>query len=103
MRNIFENFLFCVQDIPTEFDDLCLEWQPFNCINVYSTIEDGVEACWRLLIRRREDHWCSTIEDGWQRFRDDLGLKIGHVCVFQCPSKSYDHFRIRVWRNDDEY
>ncbi|KAL1828955.1 hypothetical protein ACET3Z_007367 [Daucus carota] len=84
-------------EISNEFSDLCLQWEAFQCINVYSG-----NGCWRLLIRKRENHYCYTIEDGWQRLRDDLRLNVGNVCIFRCPRQCYDQFQILVARANDE-
>ncbi|WOH14957.1 hypothetical protein DCAR_0934487 [Daucus carota subsp. sativus] len=80
-----------VVGIPNDFKELFDEWDNFQCINVYSE-----SMCWRLLIRKRDDYHSATIEDGWQKMRDDLGLIVGNICVFECPIQSYDHFKIRV-------
>ena len=73
------------------------QWENFQCINVFSG-----DCCWRLLIRKRDDHYHrTTIEDGWQKLRDGLSLSVGNNCVFECPIQSYDEFRIRVLKADE--
>ncbi|KAL1822885.1 hypothetical protein ACET3Z_009663 [Daucus carota] len=84
-----------VGEILDDFMGLSEVWENFQCINVYSG------SCrWRLLARKRDDNNCCRIVDGWQKMRDCLGLEIGDICVFQCPIRSFDQFRIRVLKFD---
>ena len=75
---------------------MCEQWENFQCINVYSG-----NGCWRLLVRKRDDYNQTTIEDGWQKLRDGLGLIVGNICVFECPLHSFDQFIIRVLEPDE--
>ena len=84
------------QDIPKDYKDLFDEWDNFQCIIIYSEL-----TCWRLLIRKRDDYHCATIEDGWRKMRDDLALIVGNISVFECPIQSYDQFKIRVLPPDE--
>lgn len=79
------------QDISKDFKELFEEWDNFQVINVYSE-----SKCWRLVIRKRDDYHCATLEDGWQQLRADLGLIVGNTCVFESAIQCYDQFKIRV-------
>ncbi|WOH01231.1 hypothetical protein DCAR_0520612 [Daucus carota subsp. sativus] len=80
-----------VVDISKDFKELFEEWDNFQVINVYSE-----SKCWRLVIRKRDDYHCATLEDGWQQLRADLGLIVGNTCVFESAIQCYDQFKIRV-------
>ncbi|WOH12421.1 hypothetical protein DCAR_0831925 [Daucus carota subsp. sativus] len=84
-------------EISNEFKDLFEDWHNFQYINIYSGT-----CCWRLLIRKRDDHHCATIEDGWKMLCDGLELSVGNICIFECPALSYDQFRIRVLEGDED-
>lgn len=83
------------QEILDDFMRLAEVWKNFQCINIYSG-----SCCWRLLARNREENFCCTIVDGWQKKCDGLGLEIGDICIFQCPIDSCDQFKIRVLNFD---
>ncbi|KAL1818396.1 hypothetical protein ACET3Z_013265 [Daucus carota] len=84
-------------EISNEYNDLSIEWDNFQYLNIFTGL-----FSWRILVRKRDDHQCPTIEDGWKILRDGLALKVGNVCIFECPTLSYDQFRIRVLEGDNE-
>ncbi|KAL1808431.1 hypothetical protein ACET3Z_025421 [Daucus carota] len=84
-------------EISNEYNNLSIEWDNFQYLNIFTGL-----FSWRILVRKRDDHQCPTIEDGWKILRDGLALKVGNVCIFECPTLSYDQFRIRVLEGDHE-
>lgn len=80
-----------MEEISNEFRKLCTMWDKIQTIFVYSG-----NGCWMLHIRRRDDYYCSTIEDGWKYLREDLDLNVGDLCVSECLVLSFDHFSVQV-------
>ena len=88
-------FMKISKEILDDFMGLSEVWKNFQCINVY-----WVSCCWRLLRRNRDENYCCTMVDGWQKMRDGLGFEIGDICIFHCPIDSCDQFRIPVLKFD---
>ncbi|WOG81860.1 hypothetical protein DCAR_0101014 [Daucus carota subsp. sativus] len=78
-------------DIPTEYKELWHLWSKTDYITVYSGT-----AKWILQIRHRRDWQRTTIHAGWISFWEDMGLSVGDICIFECPTDSFSHFAVRV-------
>ena len=70
-------------------------WRKTEYINVYSG-----DTIWKLQVSsRRDNSRRNTINDGWIKFRDDLGLAEGDVVVLECACYSSRHFAVQVIKN----
>nr|XP_017215255.1 PREDICTED: uncharacterized protein LOC108193204 [Daucus carota subsp. sativus]XP_017215256.1 PREDICTED: uncharacterized protein LOC108193204 [Daucus carota subsp. sativus] len=85
-------------DISNEFYHQSVKWKKKDYIKVYSA-----EKAWNLQVRHRKNPrlYRTTIHDGWIEFRDDLGLEVGDVCVFESATGSYDRFSVRVVKKEN--
>lgn len=84
-----------MQDIPTEFSQITSFWHRKDYIKVYTG-----DKIWKLQVRKRG---CKgqrrAIKDGWMEFRDDLGLAVGDVLVFEGADYCGEHFAVQVVKN----
>lgn len=80
--------------ISSEFRDSTISWRKNDYIVAYSG-----NRSWKLQVKKSSDWTRTTIHDGWIEFRNDLDLKVGDLCVFECPAFSNRHFQVRVIRN----
>lgn len=84
-----------MQDIPTEYSRITNFWHQIDYIKVYTG-----EKVWKLQVRKTG---CKgqrkAIKQGWMEFRDDMGLAMGDVLVFEAVDYCGEYFGVQVIKN----
>ncbi|KAK1394676.1 hypothetical protein POM88_013732 [Heracleum sosnowskyi] len=80
-------------DIGQKFKNVFKSWGK----NVAITVYQGNRS-WIIQIRKRRDLKRTSMHEGWQKFRDDLKLKVGDICVFTYIDDSTCEFEVEVCR-----